>query len=249
MMKTKLVYLFAIGVLLLNSACTTSPDKNGKAGAADNEKSNQSMNSGLYKDLLTYITGIEDSFTKISDERKEELQELAHYIKSKTNTTDSSNLIFICTHNSRRSHMSQLWAQAAAFYYGKENIFCFSGGTEATAFNPRSVRALRKAGFRIEQTDSTSNPIYLVKFSDTEAPVKAFSKKYDDTFNPQKNFAAIMTCSHADESCPMVNGAEFRVAIPYDDPKIADNTPEEEVKYDERCRQIATEMFYIFSLI
>jgi hypothetical protein len=66
---------------------------------------------------------------------------------------------------------------------------------------------------------------------------------------PQQNFAAVMTCSHADASCPLVMGASVRVAIPYEDPKAADGTPEETALYDARSKQIATEMLFLFSRV
>ncbi|MDZ7763692.1 MAG: hypothetical protein U5K00_04605 [Melioribacteraceae bacterium] len=144
----------------------------------------------------------------------------------------------MCTHNSRRSHISQIWAQTAAEYYNIPNVKCYSGGTEATAFNPRAVNAMTKAGFKIEKKDNSDNPVYLVYYSDEKEPVKCFSKVYSDEFNPQKDFAAIMTCSDADENCPVVFGAEARFPIRYDDPKEFDGTELEEEKYDERVEQI-----------
>jgi hypothetical protein len=72
---------------------------------------------------------------------------------------------------------------------------------------------------------------------------------YADAANPQREFCAIMTCSQADEACPNVAGAANRIAIPYEDPKAADGTPEEAAVYDERCAQIARETLYAFSLV
>ena len=203
----------------------------------------------LLPDIITYIVTIEADFGHIPEERKKKLQKLTSYLQESKSANKPINLIFICTHNSRRSHMCQLWAQTAAHYYGISEINCFSGGTEATAFNPRSVKVMRKAGFEIEQADASSNPLYLVKYATNIEPVHAFSKKFNDEFNPKNDFAAIMTCSDADAGCPFIPGASFRVTISYEDPKVADNTPEEENRYSERCRQIATEMFYVFSLL
>lgn len=248
-MKTRNIYIFI--VFLIGLSCTNQSEKQEETSAdtTGSMLENGKYGSELLSGLANYSKNIEAEFGQIPDERKEQLKKISLYIKTKRASVEHTNLIFICTHNSRRSHMSQLWAQTAAHLYGIENVHCFSGGTEATAFNPRSVRALRKAGFRIEQTDSTSNPVYLVHYAEGIAPVKGFSKKYDDDFNPGENFLAIMTCSHADETCPIVYGATMRIAIPYEDPKESDNTPGEETAYDERCRQIATEMFYIFSQV
>ena len=58
-----------------------------------------------------------------------------------------------------------------------------------------------------------------------------------------------MTCSDADESCPVITGAEYRTTIKYEDPKQFDGTPQAEAGYEERSRQIGTEMLYVFSKV
>ncbi|NQU52090.1 MAG: protein-tyrosine-phosphatase [Bacteroidetes bacterium] len=199
--------------------------------------------------VTSYVSQILEKEDTISAQRKEQLEEIAKYIGEKAKSNSPINLTFICTHNSRRSHLSQIWAQAAAVYYNVPNVNCFSGGTEATAFNHRSVKALQIAGFEIKQLDETKNPKYKVYFDADKNYIEGFSKKFSDKNNPQDDFAAIMTCSHADQVCPLVPGATARFAIPYLDPKVADNTPNEENKYNERCKQIATEMFYLFSKV
>lgn len=183
----------------------------------------------------------------INQERKNSLNSFAEYISHKILNGNIANLIFICTHNSRRSTMSQIWAQTGAEYFNIPNIKCFSGGTEATAFNPRAVKTVKNYGFKVEQKDESENPIYLVSFSDEKEPITCFSKVYSDKFNPQTNFAAIMTCSDADANCPLVLGAEARFPIKYDDPKEFDNTNLENEKYAERFEQIGIEMLYVFS--
>jgi hypothetical protein len=195
------------------------------------------------------IKQLKDSFELIPNERKELLNQFAQYISSKLREKKELNLIFICTHNSRRSHISQIWAQTAAAYYNIPNVKCYSGGTEATAFNSRAVQAMQKAGFKIEKPDDSDNPVYLVYYSNDKKPVECFSKVYSDEYNPQNDFAAIMTCSDADENCPVVFGVEARFPIRYDDPKEFDNTELEAKKYNERVDQIGREMFYAFSRI
>ncbi len=201
----------------------------------------------VIKEIENNIIKLNDTFALISNERKELLNELARYISQKVRNHEEVNLNFICTHNSRRSHMGQIWGQTAAEYYGIENVKCFSGGTEATAFNPRAVKAIREFGFIITQKDNSGNPLYLVKYSDEKEPLICFSKVYNDEFNPQNNFAAIMTCSDADENCPVVFGAEARFPIRYKDPKEYDNTELESKMYKERFDEIGREMLYLFS--
>jgi protein-tyrosine-phosphatase len=199
--------------------------------------------------LANYIQAIKEGMNLIPTERKLEIEKLATYVKNQIQSNQPVNLVFICTHNSRRSQMSQIWASVAIEQFqlvGKINTY--SGGTETTAFNPRAVAALERAGISIDKPTG-SNPHYQVKYSEKQPTIECFSKVYTNSFNPQKNFVAVMNCSDADKNCPNVVGASFRTAIKYDDPKLSDGTQEEQSTYDTRCRQIATEMFYLMSKI
>ena len=188
-------------------------------------------------------------FNGITLERKQILHPLVDYIQNKVAENRPIRLNFICTHNSRRSHLSQVWAQTAAAFYGIQNVTCYSGGTEATALFPVVAKTLEDVGFEIVMLSKGENPVYAIKYSENEPPIIGFSKTYDTVFNPSGEFAAIMTCSQADEGCPFIAGAEKRIPITYKDPKAFDNTPIQKEKYSERNIQIATEMFYVFSKI
>ena len=185
----------------------------------------------------------------ISVERQSVLQPLIDFIQEKVNTKQLVNLNFICTHNSRRSHLSQVWAQTMAHYYNIPNVFCYSGGTESTALFPVAAQTLEDSGFKIEKLSTETNPVYTITYSDNVHPIIGFSKTYDATFNPVSEFAAIMTCSSADQGCPFIPGAEQRIPITYDDPKAFDDTPQQIEKYKERSLQIASELKYVFSQI
>jgi len=205
-------------------------------------------NSNTLFPELNKIVSLFD-FENIIADRKNTLQPLIDFIQSKVNENLEIRLNFICTHNSRRSHLSQVWAQTAAYYFDVKNVFCYSGGTEATALFPKVAETLKKSGFHIEVLSEGKNPVYAIKFAATESPVIGFSKAYDHVFNPEDDFAAIMTCSQADEGCPFITGAEKRIPVTFEDPKVFDNTPLETEKYEERSLQIATEIFYVFSKI
>lgn len=189
------------------------------------------------------------SFETISEERKQVLAPLIQFIQSKVNNELTIRLNFICTHNSRRSHLSQVWAQTAASFYNIKNVFCYSGGTEATALFPKVAETLVNKGFEIKNISEGDNPIYAIKYNTNDHPIIGFSKRYEDDFNPQSEFAAILTCSQADGGCPFIAGAEKRIPITFDDPKAFDNTPFQTEKYLERSMQIATEFLYVFSQI
>jgi protein-tyrosine-phosphatase len=199
--------------------------------------------------LQDYLEQRAAEFGEIPTGRKEQLQQVADFVREQVQAGKPARLTFICTHNSRRSHLAQLWAQTAAVHYGITGVETFSGGTEATAFNSRAVAALKRAGFEIPDPPEGANPHYRVSFGKDADPLDCFSKVYSESPNPAADFCAVMTCSEADKKCPLVAGAARRMAIPYDDPKAFDGSPEEAAKYDERCRQIAREMLYVFSRV
>ncbi|MDH1883838.1 arsenate-mycothiol transferase ArsC [Empedobacter falsenii] len=186
---------------------------------------------------------------EICEDRKVVLQPLVFYIQEKVNDKQTINLNFICSHNSRRSHLAQIWAQFAAAYYNIPNINCYSGGTQETALFPKVAETLSNQGFQIFKIADSNNPIYAIKFDENCLPIIGFSKKYDDAYNPISNFVAILTCSQADDGCPFIAGAEKRIPITYEDPKISDGTTNQTEVYQQRSIEIATEMMYVFSQI
>lgn len=199
--------------------------------------------------ILPKISALFNSFStqSLSKERKELLDVLINHISEKQSKKEEIKLNFICTHNSRRSQFAQVWATVAAHFH-RVDVSCYSGGTEATAFNERAISSLKRSGFRVSK-EGSENPIYQIYFTEGDENIRAFSKIYNANENPLSEFAAIMTCSDANTNCPIIPGAEKRIPLLYNDPKEFDNTPFEPEKYDERSLQIASEMFYIFSKI
>jgi len=202
-------------------------------------------NKILFKPISNVIKSLE--MAGISEERKAILQPLIDYLNDKISADKSIRLNFICTHNSRRSHLSQIWAQTMAAHYNIKNVSCYSGGTEATAMFPKVGEILSNQGFQIVKLSEEDNPVYSIKFSKNEPSIIAFSKQFSSDFNPASEFAAIMTCSSADKACPMVFGCDKRIAITYEDPKKSDGTPNQTETYLKRSLQIATEMKFVFS--
>ncbi len=203
--------------------------------------------TSLYPELEKSIQELKT--IPIASQRKKLLQALLNYIQEKVTANQEIQINFICTHNSRRSHFSQIWAQTLANYFKVEKVFCYSGGTQTTALYPTVLKTLQHSGFVIETLAQTENPIYAIKYAANAHPIIGFSKKLDATFNPKSNFAGVLTCNAAEEVCPLVPGAELRIPITYIDPKAFDTTAEEAAKYQERSMQIASEMYYIFSQI
>jgi arsenate reductase len=203
------------------------------------------MPSLFYPALANTIANL--PFAAISTERLQLLDEMAVYLQQKISNRKEIRLNFICTHNSRRSQFSQIWAQTAAAFYGIE-AYCYSGGVEVTAFNPRAVAAIQRDGFKVVKKEG-ENPLYFVFYSEEEDPIVTFSKVVEDAVNATKEFAAVMTCDHADENCPFIPGAEKRFPLRFEDPKAFDDSPLEEKMYSERSHQIGAELFYLFEKV
>ena len=201
----------------------------------------------MFSEIEQVIKGLNPQ--TISVERKAILQSLTDFVQSKVSNQQDIRINFICTHNSRRSHLSQVWAQTLAYHFNIKNVFCYSGGTESTALFPMVAETLQNSGFQIKTISKSENPVYSIKYTYNQHPIIGFSKRLDDDFNPKSEFVAIMTCDSANEACPFVSGAEKRIPITFEDPKAFDNTPQQAEKYNERSLQIATELFYVFSQI
>ncbi|GAB5537982.1 MAG: protein-tyrosine-phosphatase [Salibacteraceae bacterium] len=200
----------------------------------------------MYSELRQYISSLNPD--GISASRRQILQPFAAQLHEKLSSEgrENVNLNFICTHNSRRSVLAQVWAKTISTYYGIEKIQCYSGGTEVTAVFPEIISTFQRVGFNVKKAHDTMNPVYHISYGDDYPSIVAFSKRWDDEVNPSKNFTAIMTCAHADENCPLILGAEARIPLTYEDPKEYDGSSMMEEKYEERSRQIASEMAYVF---
>ena len=199
--------------------------------------------------IKSYCDNLAKHFGKIPLSRTSVLEKIAHYIRTNQKENKPINLLYICTHNSRRSHFSQIWAQVASRYFNVSNVYTFSGGTETTAFNVNAINALKRIGFDIKPPNNDINPTFRISFGCEETPIICFSKVYDNPTNPRKAFAAIMTCSDAEANCPFIPGADWRISTTYEDPKLFDETPVCDTKYDETCAQIALETLYLFSKV
>jgi protein-tyrosine phosphatase/arsenate reductase len=202
----------------------------------------------MFPQIQSHCDRLVQEFQSISEDRKILLEKISNYIQVKKDYKQAIHLMYVCTHNSRRSHFGQIWARVAAHYFQITDVHTYSGGTEATAFHPNAIKALESTGFSVIPDTIDANATFTVRFS-LEETTTCFSKVYDDDFNPHSNFAAIMTCSDAEENCPFIPGVELRVGTTYDDPKAFDGSVQQDQKYLERSEQIALECLYVFSRI
>jgi len=200
----------------------------------------------MYSKLLEQLRALQN-FSHITEDRKIVLQPLIDFVQHRMSANEPIVLHFICTHNARRSQLAQVWAQTAAAYYGVPQVYCYSGGVTVTALYPGVVTALLRQGFEVDKHSEHKQWRYEIKHTAHLPGIMGFSKKYDHQMNPSAHFAAIMTCGEAADGCPYVPGAIARIALLYQDPKEADNTEREAEVYEQKSKEIAAEMCYVFS--
>lgn len=240
----------AVLALALAAACapTTAETSHDDAMARAEDAASESST------LQDYLAARAAEIADLSPQRRAVLDGLVDAVADALSEDGAAELVFICTHNSRRSQMAQVWARVAAERAGVAGVRTFSGGTESTAFHPNAVAALRRAGLTVERGEEVGisvddNRRYEVSGAPLADPVACWSKTFGDASNPQSGFIAVMTCSDADEACPLVPGAAARVPVTYRDPKVSDGTDAEAATYDERCAQIAREMIHVLDAV
>ena len=231
------------------------PDEVRKAVEADVPESRMRLLPAVreHADRLT------TSFDMIDEPHRLAGRKLADWIAENYRPGRRLDVVVVCTGNSRRSILGATMGNIAAAYYGMPEVRFHSGGTAPSAFNTRTVKALKEIGVEVEPTGKeaargepkTANPVYRVRWGSpggTDEPTPEateFSKRYDDPANPQQGFAALMVCGEADAACPFVKGAALRVSMPYLDPKIYDGGAYESAKYAERRDDIGRLMLAV----
>ena len=182
----------------------------------------------------------------ISGTRIAKLRRIADVISIGLREANPLTVVFVCTHNSRRSQLAELWFRTLSTVYGLEDITVASAGTEATAFNEKMIHALELAGFEFQISGNSNNPTYHQLTADhniTGPPM--YSKTLEQAFTRPVHGVAIMVCDSAADVCPHVPNIRYRAELLYKDPKISDDTPEEAAVYDARVREIGREMLFL----
>ena len=185
-----------------------------------------------------------------SPRRRDRLDALAAHLRERYQVGMTLRVTVICTHNSRRSHLAQVWlAHWLATYRIPAEIH--SAGTEVTAVYPAIVSTLREADFDIRPADSseTDNPRYLLRLAADGEPLSLYSKRLDDPALPAFDFTALLVCDGAAEACPVVAGAEARFVLPFRDPKWSDGTTEMAAAYRTASEEINESMKYLANRI
>lgn len=213
------------------------------------EKGVRQSSSRIQLDRLSdYVDERTREFGLIEPERREALLQLVAHINTIQATGKPVRLTFICTANSRRSQLAEIWAATAAAHYDVPHIETYSGGTGVSAFNKRISRTLTGAGFEVIMRPGFNSQVQ-VRYSDREPPIFCYSKVHNDPVNPREDYIAVVLCDDAEVACPVMPGATYRVFIPYVDPRLSDHSDDEREAYHERNAQIAREMLFVMSRV
>ena len=197
----------------------------------------------LFSEINQYLDSLLPSID--GEERQAKWQALGNSLK-KSELKGAVN--FICTHNARRSVLSQSLATVLAYRSGLKDLVFWSGGAEETNAHPNSIATLQRIGFRLLSQGEGANPVYELAYADDAAPLRIFSKKFDDESSPAP-YHAVLVCSKGDAACPFIPGVASRTLIPFEDPGTFDGTPEEEQAYNTCAAQIGGEMRFFFEKI
>lgn len=215
----------------------------------------------LASDALSFLKELSLHFDAIPEKRQHLLKALAAAIQWDLDSNGKANIIFICTHNSRRSQFCEALFYAAVTYYRILHTNVYSGGTEVTNLNNRVINALQRVGFKISRVPLHKRETVMqeydcnYRFICTPRGLKLsenhpmYSKLYTDSINPSTNLITVMVCSSADKTCPNISGASHRIFLPYDDPKFSDDMPNEQEIYEITCMTIARELLFVASIL
>ena len=201
----------------------------------------------FYNQIQLFCLEITSSFKNIPSSRLQRLDEIVLEINEIFNNKKNLNFLFVCTHNSRRSQFANVWAEIAATFYNLNSIKSYSCGTEKSIVSKNTIEALEDLGLKIHNHPNINNAFHA--FYGKELFIDVFSKKYSDSSISKENTIAIMTCTDADQNCPIIPYAKNRISLNFKDPKRFDNTSYFRMEYQKTAKEIATEIFYIFSKI
>jgi len=199
----------------------------------------------FYNQIQLFCLEITSSFKYIPSSRLQLLDGIVLEINEFLNNKKNLNFLFVCTHNSRRSQFANVWAEIAATFYNLNSIKSYSCGTEKSIVSKNTIQTLKDLGIRIENHPSIPNAFHA--FYGKELFIDVFSKKYSDPTISKEDTIAIMTCSDADQNCPIIPYAKNRISLNFKDPKRFDNTSSFKMEYQKTGKEIAREIFYIFS--
>ena len=167
---------------------------------------------------------------KPSNKQKERLEKVINQINKLLGS--SRSIVFICTHNSRRSQFCEFWAKYFSNHYDK-NLNIYSAGVEKTEVYNGVFKALLRCGVK-----KLNNKLVIDKQS-----IRLESKTLEEIH--LKSFISIINCSDAEKNCPIDFRSIANINLKYEDPKSFDGSSSEEDEYFNTSYLIARELNYI----
>ena len=146
------------------------------------------------------------------------------------------DIVFICTHNSRRSIFCEVWANILANKYLK-NINFYSAGTERTSIHNEVIKSFSRLGIKTKENTIQIGETSIILKSKILKELKLDS------------FISIFTCGEAEESCPIDRRSQINIPLLFDDPKRYDGLKNERIEYDKTCSLIAKKLNFIIKRI
>ena len=203
----------------------------------------------LYPIINEYVRDFPKEFRKIPEDRRYRLNEIVYFLEEQKVENDPWQLLFISTNQSSVSQMAQVWSKAAAYYFGFTNFESFSAGLDPRTISVKMITSLEKAGFIVYKNNVDGVDVYRIKYSYNLDPIVSFPKKINHVRNPNQDFMAVFVEENADMNVQNIKGTYNRLLLTYDDPVGYEGSEQEQVMYEESCKKVAVEMFYVFSLL
>jgi protein-tyrosine-phosphatase len=184
-----------------------------------------------------YVTKQRRQLGRIAGVHATSIAVVAQHIVRNLEARGQLTLVFGCTHNSRRSILSEVWAHVALAGV-HPRLRALSAGSDPQGVAPGTLGALARAGFTISADEQRG---WVATAGDLRLALR--SKRFADLELSDVGFGLVVNCSVLDESCPTVPGSFFRTPLIFDDPRAADGTLSADAAYDRCCAEIARTQF------
>ena len=186
-----------------------------------------------------------DLNARVDPTRRPALRSCAAAIARQLDARGEVSVVAVCTHNSRRSQLAEVWLAVASAAAGLGGVSVCSGGSDPVAVAPGAIAVLRERGFRVEADTADANPRLRVRGHGIERELYAKPLGEAVAGVPLRGGVALMVCAAADAACPPVPQVGYRARLPFADPRHADGTPGEAAAYRAASDRIEAEMRWL----
>lgn len=201
----------------------------------------------MYNNLKISIEDWNLPFNSFSKKRLKILDQLMVYLKELVAKKLELNVIFVCTHNSRRSQFAQFWLDTFLHNFGIENYNIFSAGTVETEVHKNVISVIEHYGFTVTKDSEINNKKYKIALG-KGYEINLFSKEITSVLEAGLgSFVLIFVCDSAYENCPFVIENQKHFSLTFEDPGRYDEDLNALEYYQKCAYKIAAEMHYLAS--